>query len=293
MSMNVAFLGLGVMGGPMALHLARAGHHVTVYNRTREKADALAAQAKVRIAATPRDAADGNDVVLMCLGNDEDVRSVVLGPTGALAGMHTDSVLIDHTTTSATLARAMGDACSERSVRFLDAPVSGGQIGAQNGTLTIMIGGDPSTYARVTSLLGCYARKTALLGPAGSGQLAKMVNQICIAGVIEGLAEGLAFAREVGLDAGAVIDVIRHGAAQSWQMEQRHQTMLEGRFDFGFAVDWMRKDLGFALDEARAHGLTLPVAQQVDSLYADVQAKGGGRWDTSSLITRYPTPKRG
>jgi 3-hydroxyisobutyrate dehydrogenase-like beta-hydroxyacid dehydrogenase len=291
MTMNVAFLGLGVMGGPMALHLARAGHRVTVYNRTRAKADALAAQASVTVVDTPRQAASDREVVLMCVGNDDDVRSVVHGPDGALAGMPVDSVLIDHTTTSAELAREIGDAAAKRRVAFLDAPVSGGQVGAQNGTLTIMVGGELAPYQRVAPVLQCYARKTALLGPVGSGQLAKMVNQICIAGVIEGLAEGLAFARAVGLDAQTVVDVIRHGAAQSWQMEQRHQTMLEGRFDFGFAVDWMRKDLGFALGEAGAHAITLPVTQLVDQLYAEVQASGGGRWDTSSLITRYAKPK--
>lgn len=286
MNQRVAFLGLGVMGWPMAGHLARAGHHVTVYNRSRHKAEALAATCSVTIADSPGAAVAGCDFVFVCVGNDADVRSVVLGEHGALAAMRTESVLIDHTTTSAELARELAAACAVQRVAFLDAPVSGGQTGAVNGTLTIMIGGDAITYERAAPVLACYAKKTALLGPHGSGQLAKMVNQICIAGLVEALAEGLHFAQKVGLDPHAVVDVIRQGAAQSWQMEQRHQTMIAGQFDFGFAVDWMRKDLGFAIAEAHKHNATLPITQHVDQLYAEVQAMGGGRWDTSSLIKR-------
>jgi len=287
MNRDVAFLGLGVMGGPMAMHLARAGHRVTVYNRTREKAEALkSAVTTIVITDTPAQAASSSDFVVMCLGNDDDVRDVVLGDHGALAGSRPGTVMIDHTTTSAELARELAAACAQRGVAFLDAPVSGGQVGAQNGALTAMVGGDAQTFDRAQPILSCYTKKAALLGAHGSGQLAKMVNQICIAGLLQGLAEGLNFARAAGLDAHAVIDVIRHGAAQSWQMEQRHQTMLEGRFDFGFAVDWMRKDLGIALHEASKHNAPLPVTALVDSFYAEVQSMGGNRWDTSSLIKR-------
>jgi 3-hydroxyisobutyrate dehydrogenase-like beta-hydroxyacid dehydrogenase len=283
---TVAFLGLGVMGEPMAGHLARARHRVTVYNRTRSKAEALAARLGASVAATPRDAASGAAFVFTCVGNDDDVRAVVLGEHGALAGMSAGSVLVDHTTASAELARELYACCKRAGVGFLDAPVSGGQVGAQNGTLTIMVGGDEDDFARAEPVLLAYARKVARLGPAGSGQLTKMVNQICIAGLVEALAEGLHFAERVGLDPHAVVDVISKGAAQSWQMDQRHATMIEGRFDFGFAVDWMRKDLAMALGEAERHGLELPATQLVDALYAEVQAIGGGRLDTSSLLLR-------
>lgn len=289
MSHRIAFLGLGVMGTPMTKHLARAGHRVTVFNRTRAKADALALEVPITIADTPRRAALGCDFVMICVGNDDDVRSVVLGDNGALAGMNDGSTLIDHTTTSAELARELHAASKQRGVGFLDAPVSGGQLGAHNGTLTIMIGGDEDVFDRAQSVLSSYARKVALLGPSGSGQLTKMVNQICIAGLVEALAEGLHFARAVGLDPLAVVEVINKGAAQSWQMDNRHKTMIEGAFDFGFAVDWMRKDLGIALAEAKKHNAPLPITEHVDRLYAEVQAMDdgrGGRWDTSSLIKR-------
>jgi len=286
MNQRVAFIGLGVMGAPMARHLARAGHLLVLFNRTRAKADALAADLTATAADTPAAAANGCDFVMTCVGNDDDVRSVVLGDDGALAGMQPGSVLIDHTTTSADLARELHDKCKQRGVSFLDAPVSGGQVGAQNGTLTIMVGGDHAVFVRAEPVLSAYARKTALLGPTGSGQLTKMVNQICIAGLIEALAEGLHFARSSGLDPIAVVDVISKGAAQSWQMDNRHKSMIEGAFDFGFAVDWMRKDLGIALAEATKHGAPLPITEHVDRLYAEVQSMGGGRWDTSSLIKR-------
>jgi 3-hydroxyisobutyrate dehydrogenase-like beta-hydroxyacid dehydrogenase len=282
----VAFIGLGVMGAPMAGHLVRAGHSVAVYNRTRSKAEQLAQQLSVRIADTPADAARGAAFVFTCVGNDDDVRAVVLGPSGALASMQPGSLLIDHTTASAELARELHACCKSAGVGFLDAPVSGGQVGAQNGALTIMVGGDAEDFARAEPILQAYARKTARLGLAGSGQLTKMVNQICIAGLVEALAEGLRFAEVVGLDARAVVDVISKGAAQSWQMEQRHASMIDNRFDFGFAVDWMRKDLAIALAEAERRGLTLPATQLVDGLYAEVQAMGGGRLDTSSLLMR-------
>ncbi len=275
------------MGRPMAAHLARAGHMVSVYNRTRAKAEHFAAEHGARAGATPADAAKGARFVFVCVGNDDDVRSVLLGPDGALGALGAGATIVDHTTTSATLARELAATCAARSVDFMDAPVSGGQSGAENGTLTVMAGGDAAAFERARPVLAAYARTARLLGPSGSGQLAKMVNQICIAGVVEGLAEGLAFALAAGLDAAAVIDVISRGAAQSWQMENRAATMLEGRFDFGFAVDWMRKDLGIALDEARRSGVALPQTALVDQLYAEVQALGGGRLDTSSLLLRF------
>lgn len=283
---NVAFIGLGVMGFPMAGHLKRAGHEAVVFNRNPSRAAAWAEAHRGRIAATPAAAAAGADIVFVCVGRDDDVRAVTTGPDGCIAAMNPGAILVDHTTTSATLARELDAATKAKGLRFVDAPVSGGQAGAENGQLTIMCGGEPDAFASVEPVIAAYARMSRLLGPAGSGQLAKMVNQICIAGVVQGLAEGLAFAEAAGLDGKAVIDVISKGAAQSWQMENRHATMLEGRFDFGFAVEWMRKDLGIALDEARRNGSQLPVTALVDQFYADVAAMGGARWDTSSLIAR-------
>jgi 3-hydroxyisobutyrate dehydrogenase-like beta-hydroxyacid dehydrogenase len=290
MAERVAFIGLGVMGGPMAGHLARAGHHVTVYNRTAAKAARWIERYGGAPGATPAEAAAEAAVVFVCVGNDDDVNAVTSGPRGALHGMRAGSVLVDHTTTSARLARGLAAAARARGVGFVDAPVSGGQGGAENGTLTVMCGGEPDDFQRAEALISCYARMVKRLGPAGAGQVAKMVNQICIAGLVEGLAEALHFARRAGLDPGAVVEVISKGAAQSWQMDNRHRTMLEGRFDFGFAVDWMRKDLAIVLDEARRNGAHLPVTALVDQLYAEVQAMGGGRWDTSSLIARLERP---
>lgn len=289
---RVAFLGLGVMGWPMAAHLALAGHTVTVYNRTTAKAQALVqAMAergidRVQAAATPRAAAEGAAFVMACVGNDDDLRSVVLGPDGALAGMAADAVFVDHTTTSAEVARELYAAARQQSCHFIDAPVSGGQAGAENGQLTIMCGGDEVPFARAQPVMVAYARAVTRLGDSGAGQLAKMVNQICIAGLVQGLSEAIAFGQRAGLDMKVVLDVIGKGAAQSWQMDNRGKTMVEDRFDFGFAVDWMRKDLGLVLQEARRNGARLPVTALVDQFYADVQAMGGGRWDTSSLIRR-------
>ena len=284
---DVAFLGLGVMGSPMAGHLAsRGGHKVVVYNRTQAKAAAWVARYGGASAATPREAAAGRDFVLACVGNDHDLRSVVLGPDGAFAGMKNGAIFVDHTTASADVARELHAEAGRLGLGFIDAPVSGGQAGAENGALTIMCGGDEAPYALAEPILAAYAKSCRRMGGAGSGQLAKMVNQICIAGVVQGLAEGLHFAKRAGLDPQLVIDVISKGAAQSWQMDNRHKTMIAGEFAFGFAVDWMRKDLGICLDEARRNGARLPVAALVDQFYADVQAMGGGRWDTSSLIAR-------
>jgi 3-hydroxyisobutyrate dehydrogenase-like beta-hydroxyacid dehydrogenase len=284
---RVAFCGLGVMGAPMAAHLAKAGHSVTVYNRTPTTALAWVADHGGRAAPTPREAAEDADFVLLCVGNDDDVRQVVLGDHGALVGMKAGAVLVDHTTASADLARELSAACAEVGVGFVDAPVSGGQAGAQNGTLTVMCGADDiEVFERVRALLTAYARACERLGAAGAGQLTKMVNQICIAGLVQGLAEGVAFAQRAGLDVDQVVDVIGKGAAQSWQMDNRARTMARGEFDFGFAVEWMRKDLGICLDEARRNGARLPVAALVDQFYADVIAAGGRRWDTSSLVRR-------
>ena len=290
--MKVAFLGLGVMGFPMARHLAAGGHEVAVFNRTRARAERWAADNPGRVAATPADAARGAALVFSCVGRDEDVREVVLGPDGALGAMSAGAALIDHTTTSAVLAREVAAAAAARGVGFLDAPVSGGQQGAEKGILTVMAGGEASTFATAEPVVACYARSFRLLGPAGAGQLTKMVNQICIAGLIEGLAEGVHFARAAGLDVQAVIDVISKGAAQSWQMENRHATMIAGEYEHGFAVDWVRKDLGYALDEARRNGAHLPVTAVVDQLYGEVQDMGGGRWDTSSLLARLERLRR-
>ncbi|MBI3147040.1 MAG: NAD(P)-dependent oxidoreductase [Betaproteobacteria bacterium] len=281
---SCAFLGLGVMGAPMAGHLARAGHTVAVYNRTAARAAGWVTQYGGRAADTPAAAASGALLVMTCVGNDDDLRAVVLGPEGALAGMSPGSVLIDHTTASAQVARELHAAAAARGVGFLDAPVSGGQVGAEKGQLTIMVGGEPAVFAQAESILRTYAKAVTLMGPAGAGQLTKMVNQICIAGLLQGLAEGLDFGRRAGLDLEQVLQVIGKGAAQSWQMDNRGPTMITDRFDFGFAVDWMRKDLAICLEEARANGSTLPVTALVDQFYARLQARGGGRWDTSSLI---------
>lgn len=291
--MKVAFLGLGVMGFPMARHLAAAGHEVAVFNRTRVKAERWAAENPGRVAASPSDAAREAALVFACVGNDEDVRQVALGSDGALGAMTKGATFVDHTTTSARLAREIDAAARERGLGFLDAPVSGGQSGAEKGILTVMAGGESATFAAAEPVVAAYARTFRLLGPAGAGQLTKMVNQICIAGLIEGLAEGLHFARAAGLDPQAVIDVIAKGAAQSWQMENRHATMIAGQYEHGFAVDWVRKDLGYALDEARRNGAHLPVTALVDQLYGEVQALGGGRWDTSSLLARLESLRRG
>jgi 3-hydroxyisobutyrate dehydrogenase len=281
---RVAFIGLGVMGFPMAGHLARKGFDVSVYNRTRSKAEAWTKTFKGDIASTPARSAKDADLVMACVGNDEDVRAIALGPDGAFAGMKRGAVFVDHTTASADLARELAAEAKKRSIGFLDAPVSGGQAGAENGVLTVMVGGEAATFARAKPAIGSYARAVTLMGPAGAGQLTKMVNQICIAGLVQGLAEGINFAQQAGLDPALVVDVIAKGAAGSWQMENRGRTMAEGKFAFGFAVDWMRKDLANCLAEGRRNGARLPVAALVDQFYAAVQERGGGRWDTSSLI---------
>jgi 3-hydroxyisobutyrate dehydrogenase-like beta-hydroxyacid dehydrogenase len=285
--LTLAFIGLGVMGYPMAGHLARAGHKVRVYNRNRLRAEAWCAEHPGTLATSPREAAQGAAMVFVCVGADDDVRAVVHGPDGVLAGLAEGALLIDHTPASAELARELDSAARGRGIGFLDAPVSGGQAGAQNGTLTIMVGGDSAAFERAFPVLDVYARAVLRMGAAGAGQLTKMVNQICIAGVLQGLAEGLRFAEQAGLDPLAVVDVISKGAAQSWQMENRAPTMARRVFDFGFAVDWMRKDLGIALSTARSIGARLPLTALVDQFYADVQALGGGRNDTSSLIRRF------
>jgi 3-hydroxyisobutyrate dehydrogenase len=283
---RLAFIGLGVMGFPMAGHLAAKGHLVTVYNRTAAKAAAWVEKHGGTAAATPAAAAAGAEIVFVCVGNDDDLRSVVLGETGALAGMARGALMVDHTTASAAVARELHAAAAARGIGFVDAPVSGGQAGAENGVLTVMCGGEQADYDRAEPVIAAFARSCRLMGASGSGQLTKMVNQICIAGLLQGLSEGLAFAQKAGLDGKAVLEVISKGAAGSWQMENRGNTMLEGRFDFGFAVDWMRKDLGICLAEADLNGATLPGTAMVDQYYKDVQAMGGGRWDTSSLIAR-------
>lgn len=289
--MHLAFIGLGAMGFPMAHHLANAGYSVCVYNRTQSKAERWVEQnPSGSLASTPRDAVADADVVFMCVGNDNDVRSVVYGDDGILAGLNANALLVDHTTTSADLAIELADACEKQQISFLDAPVSGGQAGAENGKLTVMIGGDLLSYQRLSPLLDCFAQKHALMGSVGSGQRTKMVNQICIAGVVQGLSEALHFAMQAGLDTEQVVDVISKGAAQSWQMENRAHTMTKNQFDFGFAVDWMRKDLGIVLNEANNNGSTLPLTALVDQFYAQVQKSGGGRFDTSSLITLLSKP---
>ncbi|MDM0038776.1 NAD(P)-dependent oxidoreductase [Variovorax sp. J22G21] len=292
-SRKVAFLGLGVMGYPMAGHLALAGHSVTVYNRTAAKSAGWLAQltgakatGTLKQGATPREAVAGAEIVFCCVGNDDDLRSVVLGDDGAFAGMQKGAVFVDHTTASADVARELSKTALALGLQFIDAPVSGGQAGAQNGALTVMCGGDAATFEQVKPAIAVFARAVTLLGESGAGQLAKMVNQICIAGLVQGLSEAIAFGQRAGLDMEAVLGVISKGAAQSWQMENRGKTMIDGKFDYGFAVDWMRKDLGLVLDEAKRNGARLPVTALVDQFYADVQQSGGKRWDTSSLITR-------
>ncbi len=289
----VAFLGLGVMGYPMAGYLAKNGHEVRVYNRTPAKAEAWSKEHGGSAHSTPKEAAMGAEFVMACVGNDNDLRAVVLGDDGALAGMNAGTVLVDHTTASATVARELHALAASQDVAFLDAPISGGQAGAENGALTIMVGGDSPAYERAEPFMQHYGKSVRLMGESGAGQLTKMVNQICIAGLVQGLSEGLHFAECAGLDGRAVIDVISKGAAQSWQMENRYEGMLDRHFDYGFAVDWMRKDLGIVLDEAKTNKASLPVTAMVDQFYSDVQASGGGRWDTSSLIVRLPSPKTG
>ena len=284
MTASVAFLGLGVMGFPMAGHLAAKGHDVTVYNRTASKAESWVAEHGGKSAPTPAAAASGADFVFTCVGNDDDLRAVTLGPDGALAGMGEGALLVDHTTTSATVAREVEAAAREAGIGFLDAPVSGGQAGAENGVLTIMVGGDDTAFARAEPVMEAYGRTIVHMGAAGNGQLTKMVNQICIAGIVQGLSEGLNFAVRAGLDAERAVEVISGGAAQSWQMENRAATMLAGKYDYGFAVDWMRKDLGIALEEGDRNGSRLPLTALVDQFYKNVQARGGNRYDTSSLM---------
>jgi len=283
---DVAFLGLGVMGEPMAGHLAAAGHRVTVYNRTAAKAAEWVARHGGRSAPTPAEAARGAELVFACVGNDEDLRAVTLGASGAYAGMKTGAIFVDHTTASAEVARELAAAAKDKGLAFIDAPVSGGNLGAINGALTVMCGGDADAFGAAKPVAMAFAKAMTLLGPSGAGQLAKMVNQIAIAGLVQGLSEAIAFGERSGLDMKAVLEVIGKGAAQSWQMDNRGPTMIQGKFDFGFAVDWMRKDLGIALDEARRNGARLPVTALVDQFYADLQAAGGRRDDTSSLIKR-------
>ncbi|ARP89563.1 oxidoreductase [Bordetella genomosp. 9] len=283
---KVAFLGLGVMGFPMAGHLARAGHEVIIYNRTAAKAQEWVKEFGGKAAATPREAATDADIVFACVGNDDDLRSVVLGDNGAFAGMRQGSVFVDHTTASAQVARELYAEARQRGLQFVDAPVSGGQAGAVNGVLTVMCGGEPEVFERIKPVAQAFGRAVTLVGSPGAGQLAKMVNQICIAGIVQGLSEGIAFGQAAGLDMKLVLDVISKGAAQSWQMENRGGTMVDDKFDFGFAVDWMRKDLSLVLAEARNNGARVPLTALVDQFYGDVQKMGGGRWDTSSLIKR-------
>ncbi len=283
---KAAFLGLGVMGYPMARHLKAKGHDVTVYNRTAAKAEKWASEHGGRLARTPVEAAGGQDVVFACVGNDNDLREVTLGDSGAFKGMKQGAIFVDHTTASADIARELYAAATAAGFGFLDAPVSGGQAGAENGQLTVMVGGDQAAFDTAQPVIMSFAKAARLLGEPGAGQLAKMMNQICIAGVVQGLAEAIHFGKQSGMDIEAVIDVISKGAAQSWQMENRYKTMNAGKFDFGFAVDWMRKDLGIVLEEARSNGARLPLTALVDQFYAEVQAMGGKRWDTSSLLAR-------
>ncbi len=291
MAQRIAFIGLGVMGYPMAGHLQAKGFDVSVYNRTQTVAERWCQAYAGSAAATPKQAAEGADIVFVCVGNDDDVRSVVYGNDGALSGMKAGSILVDHTTASAELARELEIRCNEHQVGFMDAPVSGGQAGAENGMLTVMVGGEKTLLAKVQPTLDCYSKYVGWQGLAGSGQLAKMVNQICIAGVVQGLAEGMQFIERAGLDAERVIKAISQGAAGSWQMSNRWQTMAAGTYEFGFAVDWMRKDLQLTLEEANRNGSRLPLTAMIDQFYGDVQAKGGSRWDTSSLLTRFIEPK--
>ena len=283
---KAAFIGLGVMGYPMARHLKAKGHDVTVYNRTSAKAEKWVSETGGTTAPTPRDAARDQDIVFACVGNDDDLREIAIGSDGAFQAMSPGAVFVDHTTASATVARQLSAAAGQAGFAFLDAPVSGGQAGAENGQLTVMVGGDEAAFAKAEPVIMSFARACRLLGPSGSGQLAKMMNQIAIAGVVQGLAEAIHFGTAAGLDVAAVIDVISKGAAQSWQMENRHKTMIAGKYDFGFAVDWMRKDLGIVLAEASANGSSLPLTALVDQFYSEVQRMGGHRWDTSSLLAR-------
>jgi len=289
--MKVAFAGLGVMGYPMAGHLAKGGHDVTVFNRNPAKAEAWVKEYGGKAAATPAAAAEGADFVFCCVGNDDDVREVIAGPNGVLSGMVAGGVLVDHTTASADVARDMAELAAEKGVKFLDAPVSGGQAGAVNGVLTIMIGGEEEAFEQARPIMEAYGRMMALMGPSGSGQLTKMMNQMCIAGVVQGLAEALDFGQRAGIDGERAIEVISKGAAQSWQMENRYQTMLKGEFDFGFAVDWMRKDIAICVAEASRNGAQLPMTRMVDGFYEQIQQRGGGRWDTSSLIDLLQRPR--
>lgn len=295
-ALSVAFLGLGVMGFPMAGHLALSGHRVTVYNRTAAKAQAWCQEfestAAPRSTPTPREAAAGADIVFCCVGNDDDLRAVTLGADGAFGGMKPGAIFVDHTTASATVARELYASARSHGLQFIDAPVSGGQAGAQNGLLTVMCGGDLDAFEAVRPVAMAFSRAFTRMGDSGAGQLTKMVNQICIAGLVQGLSEAVAFGMQAGLNMPLVLDVIGKGAAQSWQMDNRGKTMVEGHFDFGFAVDWMRKDLGLVLDEAQRNGARLPVTALVDQFYGDVQQSGGNRWDTSSLITRLSPPRR-
>jgi len=283
---KVAFLGLGVMGFPMAGHLASKGHDVTVYNRSAGKAERWVSKFGGRMAPTPKAAAHDQDFVMACVGNDDDLRAVTIGTDGAFSGMRTGAIFVDHTTASAEVARELDTEASQRGFGFVDAPVSGGQAGAENGVLTVMCGGEEAIFARAEPVIAAYARMCRRLGPAGAGQLTKMVNQICIAGLVEALSEGIHFAKKAGLDVSAVIETISKGAAQSWQMENRFKTMNDGKFDFGFAVEWMRKDLAICLAEARRNGASLPVTALVDAFYSEVEKIGGKRWDTSSLLAR-------
>lgn len=288
-SSRVAFLGLGVMGGPMAGHLARAGHHVTVFNRTQAKSDHWAkehSQLHVAVASSPARAAENADLIFACVGNDQDLRNATVGPEGAFSTMKKGAVFIDHTTASAEIARELGAAADEKGLGFLDAPVSGGQAGAVNGTLTVMVGGNLAHFEQAKPVAMAFSKAFTRVGPHGSGQLAKMVNQICVAGVVQSLAEGIAFGQKAGLDMKLVLEIISKGAAQSWQMENRGQTMVDDQFNFGFTVDWMRKDLGLCLEEAKKHGAVLPTTAIIDQFYGDLQRMGGQRWDTSSLIKR-------
>jgi 3-hydroxyisobutyrate dehydrogenase len=291
--MRMAFIGLGVIGYPMAGHLARAGHQITVFNRTTTKAQQWVAEFGGRAAETPAEAATDVDVVLSCVGRDEDVRAVTLGPDGAFAAVSKGAVFIDHTTASATLARELAAIAADRAFGFVDAPVSGGEQGAKNGQLTVMCGGSEADYAKARPVIAAYAKRCERMGPPGAGQLTKMVNQICLAGLIEALAEGLNFARAAGLDPQAVVDVISKGAAQSWQMDNRHRTMLAGEYNHGFAVEWMRKDLSICFEEAQRNGAVLPVTKLVDGYYAEIEAMGGRRWDTSSLFARMEATRKG
>ena len=289
--MKVAFIGLGVMGYPMAGHLIKAGHDVCVYNRNQEKAEKWQAEFSGNMASTPAQAAKECEIVFCCVGNDNDVRQVVLGEEGILAGMPKGSILVDHTTASANIARELAEIAENQGKHFLDAPVSGGQAGAENGLLTVMVGGNKDVFAQVQPIMDAYARFSQLMGEVDSGQLAKMANQICIAGVVQGLAEAFNFAEKAGLDAEALVDTISKGAAGSWQMENRYKTMFAGEYEFGFAVDWMRKDLAIAFEEAKKNDASLPMTEMVDGFYKEIQENGGNRWDTSSLISRFKDPK--